>query len=152
MKVRSVEENDQLEQEYLKAVGIDLKFEIVEAAVYNKVRNAGDFEVSGRQLPAINPDTILFSYLHPDNIAPKGLNGARYNNPELTAKLEAARSEIDPVKRKQLYGDVQRIALTDLPYIPRLSANGFWPGAVYVTNVALNPLSQVNFYDVDMTK
>ncbi|MBD2843754.1 ABC transporter substrate-binding protein [Paenibacillus sp. IB182496] len=151
MHVRSVEEIDQLEQENLRAVGIDMQFEIVEAAMYNQIRNDGSFEVSGRQLPAINPDMILFSYLHPDNIAPNGLNGARYDNPELTELLEAARAEIDADKRKSLYAQVQRIALTDLPYIPRLSANGFWPGFDYVENVVINPLSQVNFYEVDMT-
>lgn len=152
MHVRDVEEIDQLEQENLRAVGIDLQFEIVEAAMYNQIRNEGTFEVSGRQLPAVNPDTILFSYLHPDNIAPKGLNGARYNNPVLTEKLEAARAEVDEAKRKELYAEVQRIALADLPYIPRLSANGFWPSFDYVKNVVINPLSQVNFFEVDIVK
>ncbi|MBW4084948.1 ABC transporter substrate-binding protein [Paenibacillus sp. S150] len=152
MHVRDVEEIDQLEQENLRAVGIDLKFEIVEAAQYNQIRNDGTFEVSGRLLPAINPDTILFSYLHPDNIAPKGMNGAHYDNPDLTAKLEAARTEIDPDKRKTLYAEVQKIALTDLPYIPMLSANGYWPSAQKVQNVIINPLSEVNFYEVDITQ
>ncbi|MFB9279281.1 ABC transporter substrate-binding protein [Cohnella cellulosilytica] len=150
--IRQVEESDQLEQENLRAVGINLQFEIVEAAQYNKIRNDGTFEVSGRLLPAVNPDTILFSYLHPNNIAPKGMNGARYDNPELTAKLEAARAEIDPEQRKALYAEVQKIAMTDLPYIPMLSANGYWPSANYVLNLALTPLSQVNYYEVDIAK
>ncbi|GGG00709.1 ABC transporter substrate-binding protein [Paenibacillus abyssi] len=147
-----VTDSDQLEQEFLKAVGIDLQFELVDAAVYNQIRNKGEFEVAGRQLPAVNPDMILFSYLHPDNIAPKGLNGARYNNPELTVKLEAARAEIDPDKRRELYAEVQHIAMSELPYIPLYSANGYWPGYDYVMNVTLNPLSQVNFYEVDINK
>lgn len=149
---REVEEIDQLEQENLRAVGIDLQFEIVEAAQYNQIRNDGTFEVSGRLLPAVNPDTILFSYLHPSSISPNGMNGARYDNPELTAKLEAARAEIDPDKRKELYAEVQRIAMTDVPYIPMMSANGYWPSAQYVQNIALTPLSQVNYFEVDIVK
>lgn len=152
MHTRDVADSEQLEQEFLKAVGIDLKFEIVDAAVYNQIRNDGTFQVSGRQLPAVNPDMILFSYLHPDHTAPNGLNGARYDNPELTETLEAARAETDPQERKALYAKVQQIAMTDLPYIPKYSANGFWPSHNYVENVVLNPLSQLNFYEVDMSK
>lgn len=145
-----ITEDLQLEQEYLKKVGINLQFELVDSPTYNSRRNNGDFQISGRLLPAINPDTILFSYLHPANIAPKGMNGARYNNPELTAKLEAARSEVDPNKRKQLYKEVQQTALTDLPYLPFYSAHTIWPSYDYVMNVNINPLSQVNYYEVDM--
>jgi peptide/nickel transport system substrate-binding protein len=145
-----ITEDLQLVQEYLKKVGINLQFELVDSPTYNKRRNSGEFEISSRLLPAINPDTILFSYLHPSNVVPKGLNGARYNNPELTAKLEAARSEVNPDKRKQLYAEVQKIALTDLPYLPFYSAHTIWPSYDYVTNVNVNPISQVNYYEVDM--
>ena len=65
-----ITQEDQLEQAYLSEVGINLEFELVDTAVNNERRNAGDFEVAGRLLPAINPDTILFSYLAPENIAP----------------------------------------------------------------------------------
>jgi ABC-type transport system substrate-binding protein len=145
-----ITEDLQLVQEYLKKVGINLQFELVDSPTYNKRRNSGEFEISSRLLPAINPDTILFSYLHPSNLVPKGLNGARYNNPELTAKLEAARSEVNPDKRKQLYAEVQKIALTDMPYLPYYSAHTIWPSYDYVTNVNINPISQVNYYEVDM--
>ena len=147
----TVDEAAQLEQEYLKAVGIQLDFEIVDSPTSNKRRNDGDFQVAGRLLPAVNPDMILFSYLHPDNFPPKGLNGARYNNPVLTAKLEAARAETDPGKRKQLYKEVQQIAMTDLPYLPTTAAHVYYPSYDYVKNVNINMLSQVGFYEIDMT-
>lgn len=143
-----VSEAAQLEQSYLAKVGIKMEFELVDTPTFNKRRNSGDFEVGGRLLPAMNPDTVLFSYLHPDNMAPKGLNGAMYNNPELTSKLEAARGELDLARRKQLYADVQRIALTDLPYMPNSVSAVYWPGYKWVTGVDINPLSQVNFYGV----
>ncbi|MFC5650474.1 ABC transporter substrate-binding protein [Paenibacillus solisilvae] len=145
-----ITEDLQLEQEYLKKVGIDLQFELVDSPTYNKRRNQGDYEISSRLLPAINPDTILFNYLHPSYTVPKGLNGARYDNPVLTTKLEAARSETNPEKRKQLYAEVQKIAMTDLPYMPYYSAHTIWPSYDYVINVNINPISQVNYYEVDM--
>jgi peptide/nickel transport system substrate-binding protein len=138
----------QLDKSYLAKVGITLDFELVDTPTFNQRRNQADFQVATRLLPAMNPDTILFSYLHPDNFAPKGLNSFKYNNPELTSKLEAARGETDPAKRMALYTDVQKIALTDLPYLPNSVSMVYWPGYKWVDGVAINPLSQVNFYDV----
>ncbi|MFN0074637.1 MAG: ABC transporter substrate-binding protein [Chloroflexota bacterium] len=145
-----VTEAMQLEKSYLAKVGITLDFELVDTPTFNQRRNQADFQVATRLLPAMNPDTILFSYLHPDNFAPKGLNSAKYNSPELTTKLEAARAETDPAKRAQLYSDIQKIALTDFPYMPNSVSVVYWPGYKWVDGVAINPLSQVNFYDVRM--
>lgn len=147
-----VTEQMQLEQEYLSKVGIKLEFELVDTPTYNKRRNEGSFDISGRLLPAVNPDMILFSFLHPDNIAPKGLNGARYNNPEVTAKMEDARAEVDPNKRKQLYADVQKIVLDELPYLPMYTSNVYWPSQTWVEGIVINKLAQVNFHAVDIKK
>jgi peptide/nickel transport system substrate-binding protein len=146
----AVNESTQLQQSYLSKVGIKSDYKIVDTPTYNGIRNRGEFDVSGRLLPAVNPDTILFSYLHPDNIAPRGLNGARYNNPQLTSLLEAARAEPAFEKRKSLYAQVQKIALTDIPYLPTTSSGVFWPGYRWVSGVKINPLAQVNFYDVKL--
>lgn len=145
-----VTESDQLEQAYLAQVGINLEFELVDTPVYNQRRNSGDFTISGRLLPAINPDTILFSYLHPDNTAPAGLNGARYDNPQVTDLLLEARAEGDPQRRQELYTEIQQIVLTDLPYLPGYAPHTHWPGYSWVTGVEISPLSQVNFYGVDI--
>jgi peptide/nickel transport system substrate-binding protein len=93
---------------------------------------------------------ILFSYLHPDNIAPKGLNGARYNNPTVTEKLEAARAEVDKTKRKKLYEEVQQLVMADLPYLPTYGSNVYWPSKPNVDGIIINKLAQVNFYGVDI--
>jgi peptide/nickel transport system substrate-binding protein len=145
-----VTEQTQLIQDYLNKVGIASEFDIVDTPTYNGIRARGEFEISGRLLPAVNPDTILFSYLHPDNTAPAGLNGARYNNPEVTSLLESARAEPDFETRKGLYADVQKIALTDLPYLPYGAPSVFYPGKPWVSNVKLNPLAQVHYYDVKL--
>ena len=145
-----VTELQQLEQSYLARVGINVEYELLDTPVFNQRRNRGDFDVAGRLFPAANPDTILFSYLHPDNMAPGGLNGARYNNPEVTSKLEAARAEGDSARRKQLYAEVQRLALTDLAYWPATTNLHHWPSYKWVRGVALNPLTQVNYYEVSI--
>ncbi|MCH8466594.1 MAG: ABC transporter substrate-binding protein [Roseinatronobacter sp.] len=140
----------QFEMDFLAQVGIDLQLELVDAPTFNQRRNSGEFELAGRGIPAINPDMVLFAYLHPDNKAPAGLNGARYHNPELTALLEGAQAEVDPEKRLEMYCEVQRIAMTDLPYQPIRTWNAFWPSAPNVTGVTVNMLSQVNYFEVDI--
>ena len=144
----AVSDSTQLIQSYLNKVGIKPEFSIVDTPTYNGIRTRGEFDISGRLTPAINPDTIFFSYLHPDNIAPKGLNGARYNNPQVTQLLESARAEQDFERRKSLYAQVQKIALADLPYWPTTAGAVFWPGYKWVTGVKINPLAQTGFYDV----
>lgn len=142
------DEATQLRQSQLAEVGIDIKFELMDTAVWNKRRNNGEYELTSRLYPAVNPDTLLFGYLHPDNIVPKGLNGAKYNNPELTAKLEAARAETNAEKRKSLYAEVQKIAMTDLPYIPLATSNVFWAGYPWVKGIVINKLASVDYFPV----
>lgn len=147
---QGVTEQQQFEIDYLSQVGIKMELELVDTPTFNQRRNGGDFMTATRLLPAVNPDMILFSYLHPDNLAPGGLNGARYDNPELTKTLEAAQAEADPEKRMELYAKVQEIAMTDLPYIPATASNVYWPSKQSVTGVNINYLAQVNFWDVDI--
>lgn len=138
----------QLQQAMYADSGIKIDFDIVDTAAYNKRRGNGDYQLTGRLYPAVNPDTLLFGYLSPDNIVPAGLNGAKYNNPTLTAKLLAARAETDPEKRKALYAEVQQIAMTDLPYIPTALSNVYWAGYPWVHNVTINKLAEVGYYPV----
>ena len=144
------DEATQLRQAQLAQVGIDIKFELMDTAVWNKRRNTGEYELSSRLYPAVNPDTLLFGYLHPDNIVPKGLNGAKYSNPELTTKLEAARAEVSEEKRKALYAEVQKIAMTDLPYIPLATSNVFWAAYPWVKGVTINKLASVDYFPVKL--
>lgn len=142
----------QFEIDFLAQVGINMELDLVDAPTFTARRNAGEFQMAGRGIPAINPDMVLFAYLHPASKAPKGLNGAGYDNPELTEKLEAAQTETDVNKRMQLYCDVQRIAMTDLPYLPSNSWNAFFPSGPGVTGVKVNKLAQVGYYDVDIVE
>jgi peptide/nickel transport system substrate-binding protein len=137
-----------LRQAMLAEVGINLQFELMETAIWNKRRNSGDYQMTGRLYPAVNPDTLLFGYLHPDNIVPKGLNGAKYTNPALTSELEAARGELNAVERKKHYAEVQRIAQIDLPYIPVQSATVWWAGQPWLKNVKIDKLAVVNYFPV----
>ncbi len=148
---QGVTEIQQFEIDFLSQVGISMTMDLVDTPTFNQRRNAGEFEMATRLLPAINPDMILFNYLHPDNMSPGGLNGARYDNPEVTELLVAARSEVDSDAAFKLYERAQQIVMDDLPYLPGYSNNVFWPGKTSVTGVQPNYLGQVNFFQVDIS-
>jgi peptide/nickel transport system substrate-binding protein len=145
---QGVTEIQQFEIDFLSQVGVTMRMELVDTPTFNQRRNRAEFELSSRLLPAVNPDTILFSYLHPANAAPRGLNGARYDNPKVTSLLESARAEVDPAVRKAMYVELQKIALTDMFYQPLYTSNVVWPGKKTVKGVRINYLAQVNFHEV----
>lgn len=147
---QGVTEIQQFEIDFLSQVGITMTMDLVDTPTFNQRRNAGEFEMATRLLPAVNPDMILFNYLHPDNKVPGGLNGARYDNPEVIELLVAARAEVDPALAFELYERVQQIVMDELPYLPSYANNVFWPGKTSVTGVQPNYLAQVNFFEVDM--
>lgn len=147
---QGVTEVQQFEIDFLSQIGVTMRMDLVDTPTFNQRRNRAEFEMSSRLLPAVNPDMILFSYLHPANAAPKGLNGSRYDNPKLTALLEAARAEVDQAKRLAMYHEVQTIALTDLYYQPLYTSNVIWPGKKNVRGVRINYLGQVNFHEVSL--
>lgn len=147
---QGVTEIQQFEIDFLAQVGITMRMELVDTPTFNQRRNAGEFDMATRLLPAINPDMILFNYLHPNNKAPGGLNGARYDNPEVTELLEAARAEIDPATAFELYERAQQIVMEELPYLPSYANNVYWPGKTSVSGVQPNYLAQVNFFEVDI--
>jgi len=147
---QGVTEFQQFEIDFLSQVGIRMEMDLVDTPTFNQRRNRGDFEVTTRLLPAVNPDTILFSFLDPANASPKGLNGAQYDNPKVTSLLKAGRAEVDPKKRKEIYAQIQRIAMEDLPYLPMYANNNIFPSKQSVHGVNINYLSQVNYFEVDM--
>src|SRR5690606_16835438 len=57
---QGVTEQQQFEIDYLSQIGVNMELELVDTPTYNQRRNAGDFMMAGRLLPAVNPDMILF--------------------------------------------------------------------------------------------
>lgn len=73
---------------------------------------------------ALDPAIGVQRYYWSKNIHPGVAfsNGAHYRNPKVDQLLEQAQVELDPTRRRALYAEFQRIAMTDLPYIPLVFA------------------------------
>ena len=142
----------QFEQDYLSKVGITLDFEIVDQPTFVSRRPSGDFEVTSRYYPAVNPDEMLFGHFHTDYAPPNGLNTMFYSNSEVDGLLESARAEFDKEKRVALYIQAQQIAMKDAPY----RMTGFSRRAdlafKWIDGVQVNPLTNMLYYTMKVLK
>jgi peptide/nickel transport system substrate-binding protein len=140
----------------LAKVGIDLRARAQDQGEYiNRVYTRRDFDLcmtgsgAGRD-PAIGVQRYYWSR----NILPGVAfsNGPHYRNTEVDRLLEAAQVELDPAKRRALYAQFQRIAMTDLPYIPLVFTHAYVGSSARVGGL-LTELGGVNtnFRDVTLS-
>lgn len=95
----------------LLKIGIRLDVKTPEIGAYlDEVVNKRTYHIADcGWTPPTEPDIILSSFFHS-----KGwLNWTGYSDPEVDSLLEEGRKELDPVKRKVIYGEVLRKALPD---------------------------------------
>lgn len=121
-------------QESFKAMGVDLQLvplyrDEFEAKLYDPSNN--EFDVCLYSYPSNpNPDSYK-SYFQTDS--PYNLTG--YSNPDLDALWEKADAQTDPVQRKVLYDEIQRIILRDKPVYPLLYIKTIMAVDERITNV-----------------
>jgi peptide/nickel transport system substrate-binding protein len=106
----------------LAQVGISVEVRSFEFATFFADIKKGNYQIATMQSPEITEPDFLFWFFHssrwPTAKDPDGSNRWRYTNPEMDRLVEAGRIELDPARRKALYGTAQRIAAEDLPIIP----------------------------------
>ncbi|MFN8032151.1 MAG: ABC transporter substrate-binding protein [Mycobacterium sp.] len=61
-----------------------------------------------------DPAALISTYVEPDGVQ----NYSGYHNPVLSAALDRARSEPDPVRRAQATIEADKLVMADLPWIP----------------------------------
>ena len=95
-------------QAMVREAGFELRLNTMEFASSLQAAQRGEFETyllgwSGRA----DPDGNSWSFIH--SRGPQ--NDGRYANPEVDRLLDAARTEMEPAKRRELYGQIWQIAL-----------------------------------------
>lgn len=105
-------------QAELAEVGIALDVRSFEwATFYDDVRR-GNFEIYSLAWVGVTDPDVYFNLLSSSSVPPHGNNRGGYANPEIDRLVLAGRRTLDPVERRRIYGDVQRIVAEDLPFIP----------------------------------
>ncbi len=116
-------------------IGINLIISPLDSAVVNDRTTAGDYDVrlGGWTNDMIDPDQILTYFVLPES---SGHARTGYSNPEAEELVLAAKVELDPDTRQEMYYKVQALWAEDgplfylfsIPYIDALQTNihGFW--------------------------
>jgi peptide/nickel transport system substrate-binding protein len=106
----------------LSEVGIEVDVRSFEFATFFADVKKGSYQLASMQSAELNEPDYYYFYFHsvriPDAKNPDGGNRWRYRSREIDRLTEAGRRELDPVKRKAIYAEAQRIVAEDLPIIP----------------------------------
>jgi peptide/nickel transport system substrate-binding protein len=106
----------------LREVGIEIELRSFEFGTFFADIKKGNYQIATMQSPEITEPDFHYWFFHtarwPSPKDPDGSNRWRYTNPEVDRLAEAGRAELDPARRKVIYGELQKIVADDLPIIP----------------------------------
>jgi peptide/nickel transport system substrate-binding protein len=106
----------------LGEVGIEVEVRAFEFATFFADVKRGNFQIATMQTAEISDPDYYFPYFNSERIPsaadPDANNRTRYRNADVDRLTTAGRSELDPVKRKAIYAEVQRIVAEDVPVVP----------------------------------
>jgi len=133
-------------QQQLRDVGIALDIRMFEFATFFSDVTTGAYQIYSLRWISGNEDPDIFEYaFHSDKFPPHGANRSFYVNLRLDALINQGRSETDLARRKAIYGEVQTILATDLPYINLWFLDNVLVHTKRVGNIHLNPSGNYNF-------
>ena len=107
-------------QEWLKALGITaLSRPMAFGALLTQVKARHEFDafILGYGRLSMDPD-YLRNFFHSANDKQRGWNMSGYNDPEFDRIAEKSASEMNREQRRKLIFKMQKIIITDVPYIP----------------------------------
>ena len=107
-------------QEWLRALGMPAYSRPMSfGALLTQVKGRRDFDafILGYGRLSLDPD-YLRSFFHSANDKQRGWNMSGYKNLEFDRIADASASEMNRHRRKELIWEMQKIIMTDVPYIP----------------------------------
>jgi peptide/nickel transport system substrate-binding protein len=107
----------QMTQQMLQQVGIAVDIQTNEFGKFFEDISKGNFQMYSLSRNGIGDPDFYYIIFFSKNIPPEGQNRGYYNNPKVDQLILEGRATFDRAKRKQIYGEIQRIVQEDLPYI-----------------------------------
>ena len=135
-------------QAELKKIGFDLIIrEIVWAIAYRVIRaHESDGMLTGWLPDYPDPDNYVDAILGSGNS--DAIYGSSYDNPAMDALIAAAKVEADPVRRAQLYEQIQILTVDDAPYVWMSQADNVVVINERVKGYYYNPALQIDFKSI----
>ncbi|WP_422035328.1 peptide ABC transporter substrate-binding protein [Reyranella sp.] len=113
----------QVIQSQLRQIGIDVRLKAEPPRIFFDAMGKRTYGGLGMYAWVQRPEGVPRSSLHSKEIpsAANGWSGQNYPgyaNPEMDKALDAAERELDVVKRRALFAEIQKLAADDLPSLP----------------------------------
>jgi peptide/nickel transport system substrate-binding protein len=105
-------------QDMLQRVGIVLDIRTTEWATYYGDLRRGAFDLTSSQWVGVSDPHQYYLIFDSKMTPPRGDNRGAYSNPEMDRLLEAGDAALDPARRGAIYARVQKLAASELPYVP----------------------------------
>lgn len=126
-------------QHFLGKAGFKVNISIQEWGTFMNSFKGGNFDiVVGQWIGFTGPDMMKFVF-HSKSTPPTGGNRTSYDNPEFDKIIDAAITETNSEKRKQLYKKALDIINQDYAYINLWHPNIIWIGSRCLKNIVLEP-------------
>ena len=134
----------QLIQSDLSKVGIDISIELLEWGAYLEYVGGTDHEmfILGWS-NAYEPDGNMFDTFHKDR--PSTTNRSNFRNDEISAKIEAARQELDWTKREEMYKELQQLIMAEPVWIPLFAKTAVIGMNRGLEGVEFEPITQFTY-------
>lgn len=100
-----------------KAIGADMKIEVVPGPVQLQKVNSGDFDLMYQRLRDFEPD-VLYNSWYSGNLRPGGWAWSRFKNDKLDTILVQTQKTGDPDERCKLFTEAQQIITENVPSLP----------------------------------
>lgn len=107
----------QMIQQMLAQVGIKVNILSSEFGTFFEDIGKGNFDMYSLSRNGIQDPDFYYIIFNSKNFPPEGQNRGYYASPKVDQLIMEGRSTFDRAKRKQIYGEVQRIVQEDLPYV-----------------------------------
>ena len=130
-------------------LGIEVEFYVADWPTIQQYRKTSDCEI-GRQgwIGDYTDPATFFDLL----TSTAGTNDGHYNNAEYDRLVNAARTEMDPVTRMQMYHDAEKILMDDMGIIPIVFYSDDVLTQTNVTGVGVTGTALKMFWDATVTE
>ncbi len=128
-----------------RQVGVELVALELDSAVYMKRGQEGEFDgyLTGQYF--LPPNFDPYPYYHSSQVPPRGQNVGSYRNAEADRLMDAARLEMEPSRRLELYRQIHRALAADPPADFLWGADQYWAIAKRVEGVTISPIGLFHF-------
>jgi peptide/nickel transport system substrate-binding protein len=119
-----------------KAIGVDLRIQVVPGPVQLQRAQSGDFDLMYERLRTLEPD-ILFSQFYSKNERPGGWAWSRFRNAKLDEALLQTQQTSDPQERADNFIAAQKLLTEFAVYLPTLDDPQFFAMSTQVKGFKL---------------